>query len=133
MWVAAAAVREAFFGNVNEARRDAKTALSFSREPMVEYSAALALALTRDLAASYSLTEDLDRHFPENTSVRSNYLPTLRALSALSHGNSPAALAQLRTSARYEMGIGATGTGLYGILYPVYVRGEAELATHKSA
>ena len=80
---AGAAVREAFFGNAREARRNAAAALDLSKGRDVEYGAAFALALSGDLARSQALANDLEKRFPEDTYVRFNYLPTLRALWAL--------------------------------------------------
>jgi serine/threonine protein kinase/tetratricopeptide (TPR) repeat protein len=133
MWEAAAAVREAFFGNAKEARQDAEAALGFSRDRDQEYGAALALALSGDLSRSRALGEDLGRRFPDDTFVQFNYLPTLRALSALRKGDFSGALRLVEPAAHYEMGIGGTGTGLYGTLGPVYVRGEAYMAERQGA
>ena len=48
MYQAGAAVREAFFGNVLEARRNARAALQLSQSRDVEYGAAFALAVAGD-------------------------------------------------------------------------------------
>ena len=47
-----------------------------------EYAAAFAFARAGDSARAETLAGDLERRFPEDTSVRSSYLPTLRALRA---------------------------------------------------
>ena len=47
MYQAGAAVREAFFGNASEARRNAIATLQLSKSRDVEYGAAFALAGTR--------------------------------------------------------------------------------------
>jgi eukaryotic-like serine/threonine-protein kinase len=98
------AVREALFGNVSAARQRAADALEFSRSRDVECRAAFALVLSGDSSRSRTLTDDLSRRFPEDTMVRFTYLPTLRALLALS-GNQPAnALGLLQTAIPYEGG-----------------------------
>ena len=63
--------------------------------------------------------------FPEDTSVRFAYVPTLRALSALS-ANDP--------SRAIEPGISfyGAGGGSFGAMYATYLRGEAYLALHKA-
>jgi len=131
MWEAGAAVREAFFGNAREARRYAAAALDFSKGRDVEYGAALALALVGDTAQSQALAKDLEKA-SEDTYARFNYLPTLRALWAVSRGDSSGAIEMLQIAAPYELGVGSA-TGLYGILYPVYVRGQAYLLAHRYA
>jgi len=132
MWEAGAAVREAFFGNAREARQYAAAALGFSKGRDVVYGAAVALALVGDTAQSQALAKDLEKA-SEDTFARFNYLPTLRALWALSRGDSSGAIELLQIAAPYELGIGSNGTGLYGILYPVYVRGQAYLLAHRYA
>ena len=132
MWEAGAAVREAFFGNVREARQYAGAALGFSRGRDPVYGAALALALVGDTAQSQALAKDLEKA-SEDTYDRFNYLPTLRALWAISRGDSAGAIEVLQPAAPYERGVGANGTGLYGILYPVYARGQAYMQAHRYA
>jgi eukaryotic-like serine/threonine-protein kinase len=127
---ALAGLREALFGNADEARR----AVTFgARSPTgrdAEYCAALALAYAGDDRKAQTLTDDLGRRFPESTIVQFNYLPTLRAKLAVNRGNPSEALESLRAAAPYEMGK-ASGTIYWAALYPIYVRGEAQLATHE--
>jgi hypothetical protein len=62
------------------------------------------------------------------------YLPTLRALFALSTHDSAAAIQALQTASRYDLALGGVGfTGRFGGLYPVYVRGLAYLAAQQPA
>jgi predicted Zn-dependent protease len=129
LYQAAAAVREALFGNVAEARRSAAAALQLSKGRDVEYGAAFAMALTGDSSRALTLANDLEKRFPENTSVRSTYLPVLRAL--LGPAN---ATETLQAAAPYELGVPLCWfNGTFGALYPVYVRGEAFLAAHQGA
>ncbi len=128
MWEAGAAVREAFFGNPLEARQHATAALDFSKGGDVEYGAALAFALVGDGARSQALAKDLEKA-SEDTYVRFNYLPTLRALFALSHRDSLSAIKLLQTAAPYELSVGTSG--FFGNLYPVYVRGQAYVLAHR--
>jgi len=75
------------------------------------------------------LTDDLANRFPEDTSVKFNYVPTLRALLALKHGSPSQAIELLQISVPYELGTQrSTIHGSFGALYPIYVRGEAQLA-----
>jgi len=132
MYQAAAAVREAFFGNAAEARRNVTAALQLSKSRDVEYGAAFALAVADDSSASQGLAKDLGR-FPEDTIVQFTYLPVLGALAALKHGDSGHALELLRTAAPYDLGIPRSWFGFFGNMYPIYVRGQAYLEAHQPA
>jgi len=123
---AGTAVREAFFGNDREARQHVTAALDISRGRDVVYGATLALALAGDTARSQELAKELGKA-EEDTYVQFHYLPTLRALWALSRSDSAEAIEQLQKAARYEMGIPGSWSGFYGLMCPVYVRGLAYL------
>lgn len=126
-----AAVREAMFGNARDARRTAMAALALSKGRDVEYGAALALARAGNASLSQALANDMEKRFPEDTLVRFNYLPTLRALLALNKGNPSKALELLQAADSYELGMSVDSVVFFGALYPVYVRGEAYLAEHR--
>jgi serine/threonine protein kinase/tetratricopeptide (TPR) repeat protein len=127
---AAAAVREAFFGNARAARRYAAAALDLSKGRDVEYGAAFALALSADTARSQAIAKDLEKR-AEDTYVRFTYLPTLRALWSLSHGDSSNAIELLQIAAPYELAVSGSGSGIFGNLYAVYLRGQACLLAHR--
>ncbi|MFZ0593025.1 MAG: protein kinase, partial [Bryobacteraceae bacterium] len=120
LWEAGAAVREAFFGNASEARKRATAALQLSRDREVEYGAAFALAIAGEPSGSQALANDLERRFPEDTSVRFAYLPVLRARLALNHGDVSKAFELLQAAVPYELGVARVS---FGALYPIYVRG----------
>jgi eukaryotic-like serine/threonine-protein kinase len=129
VFAAGAAVWEGWFGNTLEARRSALAALELSRGRDVEYGAAFALALSGDLSRSQALANDLERRFPEDTSVRFSYLPALRGLIGLNRGESQNSIERLQMAIPYDFAVpGISFFGFYGALYPVYVRGEAYLA-----
>jgi len=132
MYQAGAAVREAFFGNAIEARRNAMAALQLSQSRDVEYGAAFALALAGDTIASQALAKRLER-FPEDSIVQFTYLPVLGALAALKHGDPPHAIDLLRKTAPYDLAIPGSWFGFFGNLYPIYVRGQADLEARKPA
>ncbi len=131
MFEAGAAVREAFFGNANEAGRSATAALALSSARDVEYGAAFAAAISGDLTRSQPLANDLERRFPEDTCVNFSYIPVLRALAFLHKGNSASAIDLLQVSTPYEMGIPCSWFGFFGNLYPAYVRGMAYLSARQ--
>jgi len=93
-----AALWEAFFGNAPRAKRAAKDALALAKNREVRYGAALALAMSGDASQAQSLTNDLERDFPEDTSVRFNYLPAVHATLALDHGDSSKAIELLQVA-----------------------------------
>ena len=102
----------------------------------MSYGAALALALAGERSRAQAIADDLDSRFPGDTSVRFNYMPTLRALSALRANDPSRAIELLRPAATYEFaqpGISfyGAGGGSFGAMYPTYVRGQAYLALHK--
>jgi hypothetical protein len=97
-------------------------------------SAGMALAIAGDTSQSSTLAADLEKRFPEDTSVRFSYLPALRAMIALNQGQPSKALELLQPVAPYELGSHRSSfSGLFGNLYPSYVRGEAYLAVHRGA
>jgi tetratricopeptide (TPR) repeat protein len=78
------------------------------------------------------LTNDLEKRFGEDTSVRFNYVPALRAL--LNLGEPSKAIDLLEIAVPYELGTPrCTIHGFFGALYPVYVRGLAYLAARRGA
>jgi serine/threonine protein kinase/tetratricopeptide (TPR) repeat protein len=131
---AAEALWEAFFEDATAARRSATAALQLSNGRDVEYSAAFALALAGDLPRAQLLADDLERRFPEDTSVQFNYLPALRALFALNHSEPARAIELLQVAVPYELAVPAVDFyTLFGGLYPVYVRGGAYMAAGQGA
>jgi eukaryotic-like serine/threonine-protein kinase len=134
LYETAAALREAFFGNVALARPSALSALAHSRGREVKYGAAVALALSGDSTHAHALADDLERQFAEDTAVRSHYLPALRGLLALNHGHPAKAAEVLLGAVLCERGAPpSTIHGSFGGLYPTYVRGQAYLAAHQGA
>jgi DNA-binding winged helix-turn-helix (wHTH) protein len=136
LYEADAALREALFGNAAEARERAGAALALSTGRDVEYGAALALAFggdaAREQAQIETLAEDLARRFPEDTVVKFNYLPTIRAQVALNRSDLSKAMKALQSAAPYELGTPG-GFGFPPALFPVYVRGDAYLAAHQGS
>ncbi len=131
LYVALSALREGLFGNAEEARRRAASALGRSTAREVQYAAALALAYAGDDSKARALTDDLAKRLPEDTLVQFSYLPTLRAKLALNRGNGAEAIENLRAAAPNEMGVATSSAFYWMAMYPVYVRGEAYLATHQ--
>ncbi|HEV2423358.1 MAG TPA: hypothetical protein VGZ29_00875, partial [Terriglobia bacterium] len=134
LWETGAAVREALFGNALGARESALAALNFSRDRETEYGTAFALALSGDSSRSEALARDLEKRFPEDTTVRFSYSPTLRALLALKRREPSQAVDLLQAAVPCELGVPRSSTdALFGALYPIYVRGLAYLAMKRGA
>jgi len=131
MYLALSALREALFGNKDEARRRATLATERSTGRDVEYGTALALAYAGDDRRAQVLTEDLAKKFPEDTIVQFNYLPTLRARHAVTRSKAAEAIERLSAATPYELGESTASTYGWTALYPVFVRGEVYLAARK--
>ena len=126
------AVWQALFGKTSEAARSAHEVAQLSKEPDVRYGVALALAFSGETSQVQVISDDLEKRFPEDTSVRFNYLPVLRALIALNQSEPATAIQLLQKAAPNELGLPHSGLeGSYGTLYPIYVRGLAYLAARQ--
>jgi len=82
---------------------------------------------------------ELEKKFPEDTSVQFSYLPALRALEALNRGDAAKALEMTEPAVPYDLAVPGTayftGQTFFGALYPVYVRGLAysRMGRHREA
>jgi|SRR5579863_900312 len=133
IWRANAALREAGFGNDNDARKNAVDAgRLIAGGQAVQTETALALAMAGDTERPASLAADLSRRFPTDTQLRSIWLPTVRAQLALDHKDPAAALEALHSTVPVDRAA-IQFLANVSCLYPVYVRGEAYLAARDSA
>ena len=130
-YIVQAALREAWFGNVDEARRQATTTKHRSTDRDLEYGTALTFAYTGDKEAARTLSVDLARRFPEDTMVQFNYLPTLRAKLLLNQGKPDEAIKTLEIAVPYELGATTASSRGWNALYATYVRGQAYLSARK--
>jgi Flp pilus assembly protein TadD len=128
---AEAALRAALVGDMTFAKQHAPAALALSDGGDVKAMAAIALALAGDSAPALRLADDLDKRLPEDTIVQFDYLPMIRAAVALHSGDANKAIAALAPAAPYELG--AASQNLNFLLYPVYLRGEANLAARQGS
>jgi serine/threonine protein kinase/tetratricopeptide (TPR) repeat protein len=131
IYSATSALREAWFGNEDEARRRATLAVRGSSLRDVLYLAALAFTYSGEVGRAQTLADDLAKQFPEDTLVQFNFLPTLRARIALDKGNAAEAVEQLRPAAPYELGLSTQSPFNWAAMFPVFVRGEAYLAARQ--
>ena len=137
VYMAQAAMNEAWAGNLALAKRKANEALHLSNGRDEEAIAAVALAVAGDSAGALHLADDLAKRYPEDTIVRFHFIPTIHAAAAL-HGKAPAreygkALDALAAAAPYELGSMAMKRVAFLTCYPIYFRGEAYLASQQGA
>jgi serine/threonine protein kinase/tetratricopeptide (TPR) repeat protein len=143
---AAAALREAAFGNREQARREAMAALAMTHGQMLQALAALALARAGDSAEASGLADDLHQQVPWDTLLNAYWLPTIRAWIALGQGvvastnplpsalKSGGAASELLEPVRpYELGLPTLYWVLNVTTCPVDARGEAYLAMGRGA
>jgi tetratricopeptide (TPR) repeat protein len=84
--------------------------------------------LLHESARAHNIEVDLEKRYPEDTSVQFSYLPALRALEALNQGNAAKALEMTQVGAPYDFAVPGTAFyagAFFGAMYPVYVRGLA--------
>lgn len=80
-----------------------------------------------------ALAGEMENRFPEDSSVRFSYVPTIRAVLALNRAEPERAVELLQATVPHELGIPLSAvSGLFGALYPLYVRGQAYLAANKA-
>jgi eukaryotic-like serine/threonine-protein kinase len=129
-WQVTAALREAEFGNLSQAKQEALAALSLGPSRDVRIAVSMALARSGDSTRAQNMVDELYKQFPENTLMVNYWLPSIRAAIGLQRNNAPLAIGYLQVTAAYELG-GATPPFSAGAtLYPPYLRGEAYLAMH---
>jgi eukaryotic-like serine/threonine-protein kinase len=127
LWQANAALGQAAYGKVVEARQSAAAALKLVPDSQgVEVEAALAFAIAGDTARAESLSLNLGKRFPLDSLMQSLWLPTIHAQLALDRKNSAAAVNSLPVT-WIELGATSFGSNI-SCLDHVYVRGGAYLA-----
>jgi ATP/maltotriose-dependent transcriptional regulator MalT len=125
IWQAYAALREAEFGNVNQARQAATSALTLAPGRDVQTIAALVLALVGNTVQARKLTDRLSGDSPLSTILQRYWLPTIRAEIEVSRGNAAHAIELLQATSPYELGVPLP----FAPLYPAYARGQAYLSS----
>jgi Tfp pilus assembly protein PilF len=131
IWQANAALQQAAYGKVAEARQSAGDALNLAPASQgVESEVALAFAMAGDMGRAESSAQDLGKRFPLDTQMQSLWLPAIRAQLALNKGNPSLALNDLQAASPIELGGIAFVTNI-SCLYHVYLRGEAYLAARQ--
>ena len=128
IWLENAALRQAAFGKLTDARRTTADGLRLVPTSQgVEVEAALAYAMAGDASQAESLAQDLNKSYPLHTQMQSLWLPAIQAQLALNRKNPALALNTLEAASSIELG-GFSFVANLSCLYPTYIRGEAYLA-----
>jgi serine/threonine protein kinase/Flp pilus assembly protein TadD len=131
LWQVNAALREAEFGNTAAAKQDVRAALALAPGRDVKLFAALTLARIGETAGANAIVEELAKNYPSDTLLKVYWLPTIKAAMELNANNSTQAVVFLEAAAPYELG--EPSQFQLGTMYPVYIRGQAQLAAHNGA
>jgi tetratricopeptide (TPR) repeat protein len=131
VWAESAALREAAFGNTDEARKQTEAGLKLVHTGSeAEAQAALTFALIGDAARADALTRSVNQRFPADTQLRSVWLPAVRSQLALLKKNPDQAINDLAPAVALELGESTFGPNP-SCLYSTYLRGQAYLADEK--
>ncbi|MEY2536540.1 MAG: eukaryotic-like serine/threonine-protein kinase [Verrucomicrobiota bacterium] len=124
-------LREGLVGLTDIAKEDAQSALKAIKGKHGEGFSAIAFALAGDVANANRAIDDLTKRFPQDTVVQTQYLPMARSALALNSGNAQGAIEALSAAAPYELG--HTNDDFTFALYPIYLRGQAYLASRQGS
>jgi serine/threonine protein kinase/tetratricopeptide (TPR) repeat protein len=133
LWQVNGALREAEFGNRDQARQNASAAMAVAATHDLQVIGALTLARAGDVARAEALAADLSKRFPDDTYLHQYWLPSIRASNAISRKSPDDAIRLLEDASKYELGQSLPQIEVGGLLYPVYVRGEAYLAAGRGS
>jgi eukaryotic-like serine/threonine-protein kinase len=131
IWQLNAALREAEFGNAEEASEGIKAGLALASGRDLQILAALTCTRLGDAVKAQAISAGLQKQFPSNSLLNHYWLPTIRASLEVRHGSAAQALVILEDTAPYELGFPQPQFEEGGLLYPVYVRGQAYLALRR--
>jgi tetratricopeptide (TPR) repeat protein len=131
LYEAEGALREVLAGNVALAKQRAQEGLTRTTGKDARAMLGITLGLAGDSAQAALLAGDLAKRYPEDTIVQTQYLPMIHAAVELQRGGADKAVEALRAAAPYELGQYISFEDF--ALYPVYLRGEAYLASRQGA
>jgi serine/threonine protein kinase/tetratricopeptide (TPR) repeat protein len=130
IYKANASLREAEFGNSAQAKKEIEAAVTMVPGRDVRTLVALAFARAGDLPGAQKMADQLEKENPENTILKSYWLPAIRAAMEIHRNNPGKAIEILEPVIPYELG--QPSIFLLGTLYPAYLRGVAYLQLHKA-
>ena len=128
-----AALRDLEFGNGPRARNETAAALAQSPTSDVRVVVALALARAGDSDRAQKTADQLQKQRPLNEMINAYWLPTIRAAVEINRNNPSKAVQILEAAAPYELGTPVPQLEFGGMLYPVYLRGQAYLLLHQGS
>ena len=131
MWQANAALREAELGNAASARQGAVEALAMSPGRDVKLFTALTFARVGETERAKAVIEEMEKSYPSDTLMKVYWLPALKAAIELHSSNPAQAMVFLEAALPYELGLPPQLQ--VGTMYPVYIRGQAQLMAHNGA
>jgi eukaryotic-like serine/threonine-protein kinase len=131
LWQLNSALREAEFGNPDEARKQVNAGLAIASTRDVQTLAALTLACAGDTARAQAISKELEKQYPLNTFISHYWLPTIGAYNEIHRGNPAQAIKLLDAATSYDLAFPQPQFEEGGLLYPAYVRGRAFLLLHR--
>ncbi len=126
-----AALRNAEFGKSRESTTLAERSLRLAPTRDVKILAAIALARAGHTQEAERLADEVDKLNPQNTQIQRYWLPTARAAIHLSRKEPQKAIEILRNTADLDLGLIYPTIEVNGLLYPVFLRGEALLLLNR--
>jgi len=131
IWQGIAALREAVYGNIEEARKGADKVLEMAPNSRdAQTLAILVLSRAGDVRRAQTMLDDLAAGNVSNTIVQSAWVPTVRAQNAMINQKPTQALELLEAVKPYERGQ-LIGNLSYSCMIPVYFRAEAYLGAKR--
>jgi predicted Zn-dependent protease len=95
--------------------------------------AALALARAGDIDHAQTLAQEVRKQKPLSTELNGYWLPAIEGSIAIQRKNPSKAIELLQATAPHELGNPTPQFALSATFYPIYVRGQAYLASHQGA
>lgn len=125
------ALRDAEFGRDKDSIEVAERALHLAPTRDVHILAAIALARAGRADEAERLADEVDKANPQNTQIQQYWLPTARAGIYLDRNEPQKAVEALGKTTDLELGMIYPTIEVDGLLYPVFLRGEALLLLHR--
>ncbi|MBL8191589.1 MAG: protein kinase [Acidobacteria bacterium] len=119
-WAFISALREAAYGNCQQAIKDATKSVSLVRNRWQLSAAAVALGMCGEATRAQTIADEQAKRFPQDTAINTLFRPGVLAAIEISRNNPRRAIELLEQPRRYEL-------GTYGFLWPTYLRGLAYL------
>lgn len=119
-WAFISALREAAYGNCQQANSDAAKAIALVRNRWQRSAAAVAMGMCSAAGQAQTIADEQAKRFPQDTAINTLFRPGVLAAIEISRANPRRAIEWLEQPRRYEL-------GTFGFLWPAYLRGLAYL------